>query len=139
MAENKTVATNGSVADFIAAIPDPQRRQESRLLVETMNEVSGEPPVLWGKDLVGFGRYTYRYDSGHGGEMFRIGFSPRARELSIYIVPGFDKLQAELRQLGRHRIGKSCLYIKDLAAVDSEVLRNIFIKSLDEMNMRHPA
>ncbi len=138
MAANKTVATPIPVADFIAAIADPQRQQEAQMLAEIMAQVSGEKPLMWGKDLVGFGRYSYRYDSGHAGEMFRLGFSPRNKEFSIYIIPGFDGLAEELPRLGRHRVGKSCLYVKSLASVDIDVLREIFIKTISEMARRYP-
>ena len=85
MAENKTRQTEVGVDDFLDNVPDPQRREDGRKLRDMMERISGWPARMWGPSMIGFGSYRYRYESGHGGEMFRIGFSPRARELVLYL------------------------------------------------------
>ena len=103
-----------------------------------MERLTGEPPVMWGPSIVGFGRYHYKYESGHEGDMCRMGFSPRDRELVVYLVPEL-LAQAEARsRLGKHRIGKSCLYIKRLSDVDEAVLEEMAADSLAWMNEKYP-
>lgn len=130
MAELKTKATGVSVDAFLDGVPDPQRREDARKLRAMMERLSGEPAAMWGPSIVGFGSYRYRYESGHGGEMCRIGFSPRAKELVLYIgatAPGVADL---LARLGKHRTGKSCLYVKRLSDIDEEVLERMIVESL---------
>ncbi len=86
-----------------------------------MQRLSGEPAIMWGPSIVGFGKYGYIYDSGHSGTSMRIGFSPRKAAMTVYIVPGYDNKAALLARLGPHTLGKSCLYIKDLSKVDAKV------------------
>src|SRR5687767_5396207 len=138
MAENKTKATEASVDDFLDAVPDPQRREDGRKLRAMMERVSGFPATMWGPTIIGFGRYRYQYESGHGGEMCRIGFSPRARELVLYLTADFPRHQALMNKLGRHRTGKCCLYIKRLSDVDEAVLESLVVASLDEAREKHP-
>lgn len=116
MAGNKTKPTAISVDDFLHAVADPQRREDARKLRALMERVSGEPAKMWGPSIVGFGHHHYRYESGREGDMCRIGFSPRARELVLY--GGFLLDAARLERLGTYRAGKGCLYIKRLADVD---------------------
>ena len=103
-----------------------------------MQEVTGEPPVMWGDSIVGFGTYHYRYKSGREGDWPRTGFSPRKQYLAIYIMPGFDSYEALLARLGKHRTSVSCLYINKLADVDLDVLREIIAESHQEMARRYP-
>jgi hypothetical protein len=117
MAENKTKATTASVDAFLDAIPDPQRRADAGALRALMERASGEPAAMWGPSIVGFGRHHYKYESGREGDICRIGFSPRARELVLY--GGFLRLPERLARLGKYRAGKGCLYIKRLADVDA--------------------
>lgn len=138
MPENKTQPTDASVDDLIAAIADESRRADCRQVVDLMAELSGEPPKIWGKNIIGFGRYHYRYASGREGDAMRIGVSPRARELSLYIMPGFDAYAGLLAQLGRHRVGKSCLYVPRLAQIDVEVLKALISASLAAMAKTYP-
>jgi len=116
LAGNKTKPTAISVDDFLHAVADPQRREDARKLRALMERVSGEPAKMWGPSIVGFGHHHYRYESGREGDMCRIGFSPRARELVLY--GGFLLDAARLERLGTYRAGKGCLYIKRLADVD---------------------
>ena len=138
MAENKTKPTEVSVDAFLDAVPDPVRREDGRVLRAMMERLSGYPAKMWGPSIVGFGRYSYRYESGHGGEWSRIGFSPRAKELVLYIMGGFPRHQALMDRLGRYRTGKSCLYIKRLADIDSAVLEDLIRESLEHMREAYP-
>lgn len=138
MAELKTTATGVMVADFIAAVPDPVRRGDAETLCAMMARLTGEPPVMWGPSIIGFGRYAYRYDSGHSGEMCRIGFSPRKAELVLYVLVGDAGQEDSLARLGKHRTGKSCLYVKRLADVDQSVLEELVVSSLAWMDQRYP-
>lgn len=135
---NKTQPSSTSVADFIASLADERRRAECNQLVDLMREESGQEPVLWGPAIIGFGQYHYRYESGREGDFMRVGFSPRKQTLSIYIIPGFEPYQAVLERLGKHKVGKSCLYIKRLDDVDTSALRELVRQSLADMNERYP-
>jgi hypothetical protein len=137
MSELKTKETDASVADFIAGL-EPNRRPDCEALITLMSSASGAPARMWGKSIVGFGRYQYRYASGREGEWMRIGFVPRKRDLTLYLMPGFAESAPVLERLGKHKIGKSCLYIKDLAAVDAGSLGELITAALDEMARRHP-
>lgn len=124
-AESKTRPEALSAADFISAVPDPARRADAEALAALMARVTGEPPVMWGPSIIGFGRYRYRYESGREGESLRVGFSPRAKELVIYGIGGaIERLQAEAR-LGKIRRGQSCVYVKKLADVDLGVFEQL--------------
>ena len=136
---NKTIATEASVAEFIAAVPDERRRTEALAIDAMMRRVSGEEPRLWGPSIIGYGAYHYRYDSGREGDMCRIGFSPRKAQLVIYIVDGFPGHAELLARLGKHKTGASCLYINRLDAVDQAVLEELCAASWAEMARRYPA
>lgn len=135
---NKTQPTSTSIAEFIESLDDERRQSECNQLVELMREESGQEPVLWGPAIIGFGQYHYRYESGREGDFMRVGFSPRKQNLSIYIIPGFKPYQAVLERLGKHKLGKSCLYIKRLENVDISALRELVRQSLADMNERYP-
>lgn len=117
---------------------DPKRREEAERLLTLFGEVTGWEPRLWGPSMVGFGRYVYRYDSGHSGESLATGFSPRAAELSIYILPGYAGFETLLQRLGPHRMGKACLYLRQLSAVDEGVLRDLIRAGLEDLGTRWP-
>lgn len=138
MAENKLKPTDESIAEFLGNIPDPRRRADAAKLVAMMERLSGEPARVWGYGIVGFGSYCYKYDSGREGEAGRIGFSPRARELVVYLVDGYAGKEEQLRRLGKHRIGKCCLYIKKLSDVDETVLEEMISDSLKYMDEKYP-
>ncbi len=126
MASQKMLPTDASVEEFIAAVPDDRRRQDARTLCRLLAEWTGEPPVMWGTSIVGFGCYRYRYDSGHAGIAALVGFSPRKTNLVVYLVGGAqDRYPELLSQLGSHKTGKGCLYLKRLDHVDHEVLRTL--------------
>ncbi|MFS2110348.1 DUF1801 domain-containing protein [Sphingomonas sp. Sphisp140] len=139
MAELKTRATEVKVADFIAAVPDPVRRADAEIVLAMLQRLTGEEPRMWGPSIIGFGSYRYTYDSGHSGEMCRIGFSPRKAELVLYVLTGKDEQAPLLARLGKHKTGKSCLYVKKLADVDMAVLEEIARTAIAHMDATYPA
>jgi hypothetical protein len=138
MAEAKTKPTATSVDDFIDAVDNPGRRNDARTLRALMQRLSGEPATMWGPSIVGFGSYTYRYDSGRTGSMCRIGFSPRKAELVLYLIDGFEGRSDVLSRLGKYRIGKSCLYLKSLDGIDMTAVETLIMDSLAAMDQRYP-
>ena len=104
-----------------------------------MKDITGLQPKMWGPTIIGFGEYHYKYDSGREGNSFRTGFSPRAQNLTIYIMPGFQDLSEELARLGKHKLGKCCLYIKKLSDIDQKVLREIIEKGLVILEKKYPS
>ncbi|MBQ1498232.1 MAG: DUF1801 domain-containing protein [Sphingomonas sp.] len=139
MAELKTKATEVSVSDFVAAVPDEARRADAEAVCAMMARLTGEPPKMWGPSIIGFGSYRYTYDSGRTGEMCRIGFSPRKAELVLYLLDGNADQSEVLSRLGRHRTGKGCLYVKRLADVDADVLEEIVRAKIARMDAAYPA
>jgi hypothetical protein len=138
MAELKTRETNASVAEFINSISDEVKRSDAQTIVKLMEEVTGEKPRMWGDSIVGFGHYHYRYASGREGDWFLVGFSPRKQNLTLYIMSGFDDYEDLRAQLGKHTVGKSCLYVKKLADVDEPTLRELIRQSVDHMRATNP-
>ncbi|RIX32431.1 DUF1801 domain-containing protein [Sphingomonas edaphi] len=136
--EPKTKPTEVSVEDFITAVPDPRRREEAIEINAMLRRVSGHEPKMWGPSIIGYGEYHYRYDSGHEGDAPRIGFSPRKAQLVLYLMGNYCDQQEEadalFAKLGKHSIGKSCLYIPRLANVDAAVLEQLVKISWDSMN-----
>mgnify|MGYP006214585959 CR=1 FL=1 len=138
-AEPKTKPTDASVADFIAAVENPVRRADAEVIRVMLEEVTGETPVMWGPSIVGFGRYRYTYASGRSGDWPVIGFSPRKNDLTLYIMPGFEGFADLMAKLGKHKTGKSCLYLKTLADVDPKVLRQLIdgsVKAMEPQRIR---
>jgi hypothetical protein len=137
MAENKTRKTKASVADFLKRIEDPQRRADCKRVAKMMREATGNRAAMWGESIVGFGQYSYRYASGHGGDWPITGFSPRKNDLTLYIMPGVASYERLLAKLGKHRTGKSCLYVKRLADVDQTVLEELIQESVKDMREKY--
>jgi hypothetical protein len=135
----KTKPTQMAAAEFIAAVPDPLRRADAEKLCTMMERLTGEKPVMWGPSIIGFGSYRYRYDSGHEGEMCRIGFSPRKAELVLYLLDTHADQGETLARLGKHRAGKGCLYVKKLADVDMAVLEELIRAKIGRMAEAYPA
>lgn len=136
--QNKTVANDDSVRAFLEIVEHDRRRKDSLKLLDMMTEISGYPAKMWGASIVGFGEYHYKYDSGREGDFMRIGFSPRKQNLSIYIMPGYQDFDNELSRLGKHKMGKSCLYINKLSDVDEGVLTEMLEKGLKIMAEKYP-
>ncbi len=125
------VPTPADVDAFIDQVPNEHRRSDARALCELMRSVTGEPPVMWGPSIVGFGSYRYRYESGRTGDAPLAGFSPRKANLVVYLVAGFeDRYPKLLAELGPHTTGKACLYLKRLRDVDLDVLRQLVARSM---------
>ena len=138
MAETKTRPTGMSVEAFIGAVENPTRREDARVVAAMMERITGHEPVMWGPSIIGFGSYRYRYESGHEGTACRLGFSPRKAELVLYVLTGGEGEAELLARLGRHRTGKSCLYVNRLAQVDLGVLEQLCARAWSRMNERYP-
>lgn len=138
MADAKTVRTPASVAAFLEAANPPLRRDEGRLLDELFRRVTGWTPRMWGPSIVGYGRYSYVYESGRSGEMCATGFSPRKAEIVVYVLTGYAGLEPLLAQLGKHRLGQSCLYIRKLSDIDMTALEQIIRQGLEGLRARWP-
>jgi hypothetical protein len=133
MAELKTKRNSGNVEAFLSGVADEKKRQDSFAILELMKKVTGKEPEMWGESIVGFGKYHYKYASGREGDWFLTGFSPRAQNLALYIMAGFDQYEALLGRLGKHSTGKSCLYIKKIEDIDADVLEELVKRSVEHM------
>lgn len=134
---NKTLPTGISVVAHLEAIADSQRRNDCQALVEMMRRVTGAEPLMWGSSIVGFDSYHYVYDSGREGVAPATGFASRSREISVYLTASFDGQRDLLNKLGRHRMGKACLYIRRLSDVDLEVLETLIAESYRAIKLRY--
>lgn len=137
MSGNKTIPTSQSVDDFIASIPDDQKRKDCNTLQHLMREITKEDPVMWGTSIVGFGEYHYKYDSGREGDMLMTGFSPRSQNITIYIISGFKRYETLMKKLGKHKTGKSCLYVKRLSDIDLDVLKELIAVSFEHIKIKY--
>ena len=137
-ATNKTQPTDASVPGFLASVEPERRRRDAYGVCALLARVTATEPVLWGPSIVGFGSYDYAYPSGRHGSAPRIGFSPRKAQTVLYVPSGFDGLEALLDRLGPHALGKSCLYLKDVAAVDAGVLEEVTRRTWAQMAARYP-
>lgn len=133
MAKLKTKRNDSSVEDFINSVSNEIKRQDSFTVLELMKQVTGEQPKMWGPVIIGFGKYHYKYESGREGDWFLTGFSPRKKSLKLYIMAGFDEYEQLRSKLGKHTIGKNCLYIKKIEDVDVEVLRELVKRSVEHV------
>jgi hypothetical protein len=136
--ENKTKSTEVSVDAFIDAVADERQRADARNIAAMMERLTGEKPKMWGPSIIGFGSYHYVYDSGREGDMCRIGFSPRKGQTVVYAIDGYENKDDLMARLGKHKTGKSCLYIKKLSDVDEAVLEEICTRSLAYMAEKYP-
>ncbi len=139
MAEDQTKATALSVEEFIAGVEDPKRREDAARLVALLEDETGEPATMWGSSIVGFGRYHYRYDSGHEGDAALVGFSPRKANLVLYMMADEPERTERLARLGKHKSGKGCIYVNRLADLDEAVLREMARASIETLKARYPA
>ena len=130
MAELKTRPNDKDVEAFLSSVAEPAQ-SDCRELLAMMQEATGEPPVMWGESIVGFGSRHYRYASGREGDWFVVGFSPRARSLTLYLTDGVQRHADHLERLGRHRTGKGCLYVTRLDDVDRDVLAAVINDAAD--------
>ncbi len=135
----KTKPTAVDVTTFIEAVADEKQRADAHKISAMMERLSGHKPKMWGPSIIGFGQYHYKYDSGHEGDMARIGFSPRKGNTVLYITNGFTGYSDLMARLGKHKTGKSCLYIKRLSDIDESVLEELCVESLKWMAEKYPA
>jgi hypothetical protein len=137
MAENKTKQTEASVESYLAAIEDEARRRDCETLAGLMEKASGYPPKMWGSSIVGFGSYHYKYASGHEGDSCLAGFSSRKGDITIYLTSGGLAENKLLSELGKHKVGKGCLYVRRLVDVDLEVLAQLVAGTVAERKQRY--
>jgi len=138
MSENKTRPTGEAISEFMAQVDHPVRRADAHRLDEIFREVTGWAPQMWGPSIVGYGSYHYRYETGREGDMCATGFSPRKANLVLYIMPGYSDHSDTLARLGKHKLGKSCLYLNKLADVDEEVLKELIREGIDDLGRKYP-
>ena len=137
MAETKTKPTGASVEDYIASRANEQQRADCEELMVMLERITGQPPHMWGPSIVGHGVYRYTYESGHSGEAPVAGFAIRGRELVLYVLAEGEKQKSLLSRLGKHKMGKSCLYFKRLADLDRPVLEQLVSESVAEVRRRY--
>ncbi len=133
MAENKTQPTKTSATDYLHDIEDLQRKKDCQTIAAMMEEVTGEPPVMWGASIVGFGQYHYKYASGREGDFLIVGFSSRKQNIALYMMCGYEHQEALMTKLGKYKTGKSCLYIKRLDDIDMNVLKELITDAVNYM------
>ena len=137
MARQKTRKNSASVEAYLQSVENPTRRDDSLAMLELMSDVTGEEARMWGSSIVGFGSYHYVYESGREGDAMLTGFSPRKQNLAIYIMPGFSEHGSLLGKLGKHKTGKSCLYVNKLADIDMKVLKKLVQRSVQQMRKKY--
>ena len=142
MAETKTKPTEVTPESFIEAVDHPGKREDGKVLDALFRKVTGEAPKMWGPTIVGYGQYHYRYDSGHEGDICRVGFSPRKAKHSLYLMCGSPKEEAQfapmLARLGKYSRGKGCLYVNKLADIDLAVLEELVALSWKNSLEKYP-
>lgn len=129
MAEIKTKENDGDVLAFLNSVEHPKRKEDALAILELMSEITGETPKMWGNTIVGFGKYRYKYKSGREGDWPCVGFSPRKANMTLYIMGGFANHEILLEQLGKYKIGKSCLYFSKLENLNLAILSDLISES----------
>lgn len=135
--KQKTQPTTNSVTEFLNQIESPARRADCQVLLQLFEKTTNAPPVMWGETMIGFGHYHYKYASGHEGDAFLVGFSPRKANISLYFAPGADR-EALLAKLGKHKSGKACVYINTVADVDLTVIESLIVASITFLRTTYP-
>tara|TARA_R110002072_G_scaffold17079_4_gene65535 strand:- start:2083 stop:2511 length:429 start_codon:yes stop_codon:yes gene_type:complete len=138
MSANKTTITPVSPEDFIATVEPEERRKEAATLLDLFEKTTGWKPRMWGPTIIGFGEYHYKYETGREGDFLATGFSPRKAKLSIYILPGYADYTEILARLGKHSLGKSCLYVNKLEDIDLDVLSELIAAGVRDLSKKHP-
>ena len=135
--ELKTKKNKASVKEFLDSIEDHAKRKDCKEIAKMMRSASGKNAKMWGTNIVGYDEYHYKYASGREGDFMRIGFSPRKQAITLYIMDGFDKYDRLMGKLGKHKTGKSCLYIKRLSDIDTGVLKELIKGSLEHFEKKY--
>jgi Domain of unknown function (DU1801) len=138
MAENKTKATEASVKDYLATLSNAEQRADCEALIVLMQKVTKHAPKMWGATIVGFGTYHYRYESGREGDACLTGFAARKNEIAVYLVAEGGQQADRLAKLGKHKMGKACLYIRRLTEIDAGILEKLIADSVAEVKRRYP-
>lgn len=138
MAEPRTRPTDASIDAYLASRASPEQLTDCKAIMAICKRVTKQRPKMWGPSIVGYGSYKYRYESGHSGEAFLAGFAIRGKELVVYLVAESAEQVERLARLGKHRMGKSCLYFKRLSDLDPKVLEALIAGSVAEVTRRHP-
>jgi hypothetical protein len=138
MAKNKTEATASSVIDFINAVDDEVKRNDSFEIIKIMQQATGLEAKMWGPSIIGFGTYHYKYASGHEGDAPLAGFSPRKGAISIYLSLSAENREELLPKFGKYKSDKGCIYIKKLTDIDAEILKKMVLLSVENLNELYP-
>lgn len=138
MAALKTTPNDKDVESFLEEVEDEKKREDSFAILKLLKEETGMEPKMWGPGIVGFGSYHYKYESGREGDWFLTGFSPRKKNLTVYIMPGFDRYEELISKLGKFTTGTSCLYFKKTGDIDLDVLRELVSQSVAYMQDKYP-
>ena len=136
MTEIMTKPTDLSVNNFLEGIGNEKKKADAYKILNLMQEITGEPPKMWGSSIIGFGNYHYRYPTGREGDWFLTGFSPRKQNFAFYLISGFDQFSDQLEQLGKHKTSVSCLYINKLADVKQDILAELIALSIQKLKSR---
>ena len=137
MATNKTVATNVDVTHYLLENTSGQKLEDSKTLIALFEESTGYEAKMWGPSIIGFGKYHYKYASGHEGETAIVGFSPRKTAISLYVFSGDDESKALIQDLGKFTMGKACIYVKKLADINVDVLLKLVLNSVAFVKQNH--
>lgn len=138
MAENKTQATNASVAAYLAQVLPDRRRKDAVVLDTLFQKVTGWQPRMWGTSIIGYGQYQYHYDSGRSGDFLATGFAPRKANMVLYIMPGYADFSDILSRIGPHKLGKSCLYLGALDRVNLDAVQELIQAGLHDLGAKWP-
>lgn len=139
MADQKTKATTVSVDQYLETLSDEKVRADCFALTKIMQKVTGLKPLMWGPSIVGFGQYHFKYDSGREGDICLVGFSPRKANITLYVLAGFPGQEDLLKTLGKHKVGKGCLWVKKLDDIRVPVLESLIRQSADFLRKKYPA
>lgn len=133
MSKPESIANEAQVTAFLNSVENETRREDARAVCALMKQITGEVPTMFGKSMIGFGSYHYKYASGREGDWFMTGLSPRKQNLAVYIMPGFSQYDDLMARLGKYKTGKSCLYLNRLSDIDMDVLGELIRHSVNYM------
>jgi len=137
MAETKTKPTNASIDEYLLSRANPEQLKDCKAIMAMCKRITKQQPKMWGPSIVGYGSYNYRYESGHSGQSCLVGFAIRGKDLVVYLIPNGTEQQERLAKLGKHKMGKSCLYFRRLADLDTDVLEALITESVADVKRRY--